>query len=308
MSNKDGIWSYLDYCDVDALLKQKEKSGETIAVVVPTLNEEHNVRTVLSHIKENLQEKAPLVDELIVLDGGSSDATCDIAREYTPLVYDAREGIGGDQWSNGKGLALWRAQFLAKSSIVTFVDADIENFDNRFVTAVVAPFLYDKKCGFSKSFYKRPIKQGGVKSASGGGRVTEILVRPFLSHYFPEATGFIQPLSGEYGFRRELMHELLFYTGYGVETSLVLDFVRKFGMGRVAQVDLGERIHRNRPLSDLGKMSYVIIQTLMEFADSKEVVRLSEWQSEGYVGLEDNGPVLHKGCTQEALPLGKTFL
>lgn len=305
---KSKRFDYGQFSDIAQLQKQKLLQGDSVAVVVPTLNEEANLRKVLSYIKENLQDEIPFVDELIVLDGGSIDKTCEIAKEFTSLVFDAREGEGGSQWPNGKGLALWRSQFIAKSSIVTFVDADIENFNHRFISAIVGPLISDNSLGFSKGFYVRPFKSGGVKTSSGGGRVTEILVRPFLSHYFPVAAELIQPLSGEYGFRKSFMHELVFYTGYGVESSLVLDFIDKFGIEKIAQVDLGERVHRNRPLADLGKMAYVILQTLMEFADKKGVINLNSCESTGYYGLVKNEPVCNTQCVQSALPLGKELL
>lgn len=284
----------------------KECSGDSITVVVPTLNEEANLRRVLSYIREELMGSGGVVDELIVMDGGSTDKTCDIAREYADYVYDARSGAGGSEWPNGKGLALWRSQFVAQGTIVTFVDADIENFDDRFVIGVVGPLLVNPELGFSKSYYRRPIKIGDEKASSGGGRVTEILVRPCFSHFFPEATELVQPLSGEYCFRKSYMGELLFYTGYGVETSLVLDFIDKFGLERIAQVDLGERIHRNRPLCELGRMAYVIMQTLMELADNKGILSLSVPMGEGYWGLVENEPVFDKASVQVALPLGGT--
>lgn len=300
----DNLYSYKEFRDLEKLVTIKKETGDTIAVVVPTLNEANNVRTVLSYIKEKLQNDIALVDELLVLDGGSTDDTCGIASGYTELVFDAREGIGGNEWSNGKGLALWRAQFLTDCSIITYVDADIENFDDRFVAAVVGPLLIDRSLGFSKSFYKRPFKNGEVKQETGGGRVTEILVRPFISRFFSDAVGLIQPLSGEYALRRGFIEKLLFYTGYGVETSLVLDFIRKFGFKKLGQVDLGERIHRNRPLSDLGKMAFVILQTLMDFADSEKRLTMHSDPQSIYWGLVDGRPVGDSSGRQEALPLG----
>lgn len=304
MEKKSSFFSYLDFCDKAELCRLKEESGDTVTVVVPTLNEEKNLRRVLSYIKSELMDCCGVVDELLVLDGGSQDLTCEIAHEYTEHVYDAREGVGGAHWPNGKGLALWRSQFLTASSIITFVDADIENFDERFILGVIGPLLSNPEFGFSKSYYKRPIKVGDEKAPSGGGRVTEILVRPYFSHFFPAATELIQPLSGEYGFRRSYMGRLLFYTGYGVETSLVLDFIEKFGLERVAQVDLGERVHRNRPLAELGKMAYVILQTLMEIADTSGVLSVADAVGNGYCGLVDNEPVVQTSCAQVALPYG----
>ena len=253
------------------VLDLKVASSERVAVVIPALNEEATIGNIVSTIRRDLMENFPIVDELIVMDGESDDSTADIAKSFGATVFSVAHGVGGTK-PRGKGTALWRSLFHVKSTLVIYVDADIENFTSHFVTALLVPLLENSNVGYVKAFYDRPIMVNGVLHAAGGGRVTEILVRPMFSRFFPEATEFIQPLAGEYGFRVDLARQLLFYTGYGVETSLTLDFLEKFGSDRVVQVDLGVRIHRNRPLSELSLMASVILQTITDIACDRGIL------------------------------------
>lgn len=258
---------------IDTILRMKMEAGETVAVVIPALNESATIGRELAIIQEELMKKAPVVDELIVMDGDSEDNTVEIVESFGIPCYSAVDGIA-EPYPRGKGLAMWRSLSYVKSSIVVFVDADIENFSLHFITAQMVPFFRKKSIGYVKAFYERPIVTDGVIHAGGGGRVTELLVRPLFSRFYPEAARLIQPLAGEYAFRTELLKQLVFYSGYGVETSLTLDFIRKFGVENIAQVDLGVRIHRNRPLSELGLMSAIIVQTFVDFADEDDILQV----------------------------------
>jgi glucosyl-3-phosphoglycerate synthase len=285
---------------LDELLTLKKMRSETIAIVIPTLNEESSIANILTIIKSELVDGKSLVDDLIVIDGGSTDNTVSIVESLDVRCVDARTGTGGDSWPNGKGLALWRSQFVTDCSIIGFIDADIENFDNRFVLGLVAPFLQESDIGFVKGFYTRPIKNSeGIKDSAGGGRVTELLIRPLLSRFYPTATEFVQPLSGEYAFRKNFINKLRFYTGYGVETSLDLDYLRKFSKETIVQVDFEERIHRNRPLSDLGKMASVILQTVVDFAEEDGYI--SKRGDEDYYSLNGD-QIVSEIIMQEKLP------
>src|SRR5581483_4688985 len=120
--------------------------------------------------------------------------------------------------------------------------------------------LADSRIGYVKGFYRRPLNFGGELQTAGGGRVTELTARPLLNLFYPELSGLLQPLSGEYAGRRELLERLPFFTGYGVEIGHLIDIVESFGLNRIAQVDLGVRIHRNQELFDLSKMAFAIMQ------------------------------------------------
>ncbi len=294
------------YSSIEKLIALKRTSGESVSIVIPTLNEEKTVASIISIIKTELIDDINLVDELIVMDGGSLDKTVQIVEAMGVKCFDARSGLGGTGWFNGKGLALWRSQFVTKGSIIAFVDADIENFDCRFVKGLIGPFLESCSVGFVKGYYSRPIKNSvGDIEPSGGGRVTELFARPIFSRFYPDAAQFIQPLSGEYAFRRDKIENLQFYTGYGVETSLILDYLRKYANNSIVQVGFGERVHRNRPLSDLGVMVSVILQTVVDFAEQDGF--LSVKGDDDYFFAKDNH-VVRSRVEQEKLPLGVEVL
>jgi glucosyl-3-phosphoglycerate synthase len=128
---------------------------------------------------------------------------------------------------------------------------------------VVGPLLLNPSIQFVKGFYRRPMKSDDKLQATGGGRVTELTARPLINLFFPELSGVIQPLSGEYGGRRSALEKLPFFSGYGVEIGLLIDIFEKFGLGAIAQVDLMERIHHNQTLEALSKMSFAIIQAVL---------------------------------------------
>ncbi len=279
---------------LDTVLALKKACGDTVSVVIPALNEESTIGAIVTTIRSELMEKYPIVDELIVMNGESSDHTASIAKDSGATVFGVSEGPGGT-FPRGKGTALWRSLFYVKSSIVLYIDADIENFTTSFVTAMLVPFFENRSTGYVKAFYERPIFNDGVLHASGGGRVTELLIRPLFSRFFPEAAQLIQPLAGEYGFRTDRARKLLYYSGYGVETSLTLDYLKKFGGDSIAQVDLGVRIHRNRPLHELCTMASVILQTFSDIADEVGIF------TEGRSGENQLIRASIAGCTTELL-------
>jgi len=129
---------------------------------------------------------------------------------------------------------------------------------------------------YVKGFYRRPLRQGDKLVAGGGGRVTELTARPFINLFYPELSGLIQPLSGEYAGRRETLEKLPFFTGYGVETGLLIDILNKIGLNAIAQVDLQERVHHNQLLGSLSKMSFAIIQVVMSRLEERHHINLLE--------------------------------
>ncbi len=286
---------------IETLCKQKAIKGESITVVIPALNEEKTIGNELSIIKQKLMEEFPLVDELIVIDGDSTDKTVEISKSFGAKVYSVSDVAGGTQ-PPGKGTAMWRSLFFVSSSIVVFVDADIENFDTHFITAQVAPFLSETPVNFVKAFYDRPIHSGDTIQSTGGGRVTELLIRPLFSRFFPEAAHLIQPLAGEYAFRTSIIKQLIMYSGYGVETSLNLDYIRKFGTEKIVQVDLGVRVHRNQPLSNLSRMSANILKTFVDFAEEENILN-SEQHGDDLFRYYDHSEYRELHLTQKRLPI-----
>jgi glucosyl-3-phosphoglycerate synthase len=226
-------------CGVPALLTAKAAAGLRISVCIPARNEAATVAGVVAPVVAALGGPHPLVDEVIVVDDGSTDGTALIADAFGARVV-RREG------PPGKGAAMADAIVAATGDIVVFLDADVSNFDLRFVTGLVEPLLTDSALVLVKGTYRRPANGG-----AGGGRVTELLARPLLRRLLPELAFVRQPLAGEVAVRREALEGLVLEPGYGVEMGMLIDVARRFGAAAVAQVDLGERVHRNRPLDEL---------------------------------------------------------
>jgi glucosyl-3-phosphoglycerate synthase len=168
----------------------------------------------------------------------------------------------------GKGEALWKSLFVMKGDLIAWCDADIENFDPPFVTGVLGPLLTDPEVGYVKAFYDRPVKSGGQLVPGEGGRVTELVARPLLNTFWPHLAPLVQPLSGEYAGRRTLLEQVPFFSGYGVEIGLVIDVAERFGLETMAQVDLGNRIHRNREVRELSRMAFAIFHVVLHRLES----------------------------------------
>lgn len=245
--------------DIKRLVKIKKEKNLKVTVVIPTLNEEATVGHVIKTLKEPLMDKLPLMDELLVVDSGSTDRTKEIAEENGAKFYYSKDILKKYGEIKGKGENLWKCLHVAKGDIICWVDADIKNIHPRFVYGMVGPLITNDKLKFTKAFYQRPIKVGSELAPLGGGRVTELLIRPLFNMYFPRLSGFIQPLSGEFAMKREIAERIPFFTGYGVETASLIDIQKKFGLRVCAQVDLKKRIHRNQNIQSLSKMAFGIL-------------------------------------------------
>ena len=238
------------------------KHGQRIAVCIPTLDEAATIGTIVTTIRKELMERHSLVDELLVIDSGSTDRTREIAEQSGARVFHSRMIAPEEGTFRGKGENLWKALHATDCDLVCFIDGDIGNFGTRFVTGLIGPLLTDPNIGYVKAFYERPLTHPNGIRPTGGGRVSEILVRPLLSLFYPELTAFLQPLSGEYAARREVFHSLAFPGGYGVELAHLIDLSRSLGLDSMAQTDLDQRLHRNRSDEELGRMSFGILQVL----------------------------------------------
>jgi glucosyl-3-phosphoglycerate synthase len=245
-----------DY-DPDRLASRKAELGITVSVVLPALNEADTVGDVVASC---VSLRGVLVDEVVVIDGNSSDGTAGIATEAGARVHQHTDILPEYGAALGKGDALWRSLTVTSGDIVVFCDTDIRNPDPRFVWGLLGPLLHVDEVQFVKAFYERPVEMAGVLHATGGGRVTELTARPLLNLFWPQLAGLVQPLSGEYAGRRSLLEGLPFFTGYGVEIGHLIDTLDLHGAEAIAQVDLAERIHRNQHMSSLSRMAYGIMQ------------------------------------------------
>ncbi|MGO9383702.1 MAG: glucosyl-3-phosphoglycerate synthase [Mycobacterium sp.] len=245
---------------------EEAKAGRTISVVLPALDEEATIASVIESISPLVDG---LVDELIVLDSGSTDDTEIRAITAGARVVSREQALPEVPTRPGKGEVLWRSLAATSGDIVVFVDSDLINPHPMFVPWLVGPLLNCDGVHLVKSFYRRPLNVGdggageGAANASGGGRVTELVARPLLTALRPELGCMLQPLGGEYAACRELLTSLPFAPGYGVDVGLLVDTFDRLGLDAIAQVNLGVRAHRNRPLGELGAMSRQVIATLL---------------------------------------------
>ena len=252
-----------EFWDILKLVKEKEKKGLKISLCIPTLNEEKTIGKEVLILRSELMERYPLIDEFAIIDSGSEDKTLEVAGSYGADTYLASDILPEEGDKRGKGENLWKAIHQLKGDIICYVDADISNIHPRFVYGLVAPLIHRAEVQYVKAFYDRPLNYSSGLRSSGGGRVTEILIRPLFSLFYPELTNIIQPLSGEYAARREVLEIVPFPIGYGVETSHLLDLYLMYGLNAFAQTDLDRRVHRNQTTNALGKMSFGILQTFI---------------------------------------------
>jgi glucosyl-3-phosphoglycerate synthase len=258
-----------EFEDLEYLLHLKQEQGLSISLALPALNEEKTVGKVIKTIKRTLVSDLPLLDEIVLIDSNSEDRTRKIAERMGIPVYIHQDILPEYGARSGKGEALWKSLYCTQGDIVIWLDTDITNIHPRFAYGLIGPLLLRPDIQFIKGFYRRPLKVGKKTQAGGGGRVTELTARPLLNLFYPELSGVIQPLSGEYGGRRTALEQLSFFSGYGVEIGLLIDLFEKFGLSAVAQADLQERIHHNQPLEALSKMSFAIIQSVMRKLESR---------------------------------------
>lgn len=264
-----------EFSDLAGLMALKEKRGVTISVGLPALNEEETVETVIMTLKRALMDEMPLLDEIVLIDSNSEDNTVAIAESCGIPVYKHPDVLKEEAGSNrGKGEALWKSLHVLKGDIIAWVDTDITNIHPRFIYGLIGPLLKDPRLQYVKGFYNRPLHVGDKLQAYGGGRVTELVARPMINLFFPELSGIVQPLSGEYAGRRDALAHIPFFSGYGVETGMLIDLLQLFGLDAIAQSDLEVRVHHNQPLVNLSKMSFAILQVFISRLEQRYGVEL----------------------------------
>jgi glucosyl-3-phosphoglycerate synthase len=272
----EGTYHAGEFSDVERLLEAKQAQKLKVSLALPALNEQETVGTVIRTVQEALMHRVPLLDEIVLIDSDSTDRTREIAEGLGVPVYVHQQLLPELGTRRGKGEGLWKSLLVTCGDIVVWIDTDIVNIHPRFVYGLLGPLILHPEIQFVKGFYRRPLKVDNKLQAGGGGRVTELTARPLLNLFFPELSGIIQPLSGEYGGRRTALEQMPFSSGYGVEIGLVIDMFEKFGLSAIAQVDLQERIHHNQPLESLSKMSFAIIQTVVKRIEKRYGTKLVE--------------------------------
>ncbi|MFI6441958.1 glucosyl-3-phosphoglycerate synthase [Streptomyces sp. NPDC050759] len=289
-------WSVTDR-PLHRIMAAKRGTGRTVSVVLPALNEEETVGDIVSVIRHDLMQQVPLVDEIVVVDSGSTDRTSEVAAAAGARVVHRDDILPRIPAVPGKGEVLWRSLLATSGDIVCFIDADLKEFSSDFVSGIVGPLLTDPEVDLVKGMYDRPL--GGA--AGQGGRVTELMARPLLNMHWPQLAGFVQPLGGEYAARRSLLEQLPFPVGYGVELGMLVDALHLVGLDALAQVDVGVRKHRHQDGQALGRMSAAIYRTAQLRLARGHMIRPSLTQFErGRDGFE---PRTYSVDTEERPPM-----
>ncbi|MFJ8538781.1 glucosyl-3-phosphoglycerate synthase [Streptomyces sp. NPDC093591] len=291
-------WSVTDR-PLHRILAAKQRTGQSVSVVLPALNEEETVGDIVAIIRHDLMQQVPLVDEIVVVDSGSTDRTSEVAAAAGARVVHRDDILPRIPTVPGKGEVLWRSLLVTSGDIVCFIDADLKEFSSDFVSGIVGPLLTDPEVDLVKAMYDRPLGA----AAGQGGRVTELMARPLLNMHWPQLAGFVQPLGGEYAARRSLLEQLPFPVGYGVELGMLVDALHLVGLDALAQVDVGVRKHRHQDGQALGRMSAAIYRTAQLRLARGHLIRPSLTQFErGEDGFE---PRTFSVDTEERPPMAE---
>ncbi|MEV0182565.1 glucosyl-3-phosphoglycerate synthase [Streptomyces sp. NPDC050625] len=291
-------WSMTDR-PLHKILAAKQRTGQSVSVVLPALNEEETVGDIVAVIRHDLMQQVPLVDEIVVVDSGSTDRTSAVAAAAGARVVHRDDILPRIPAVPGKGEVLWRSLLVTSGDIVCFIDADLREFSSDFVSGIVGPLLTDPGVDLVKAMYDRPL--GGATGQ--GGRVTELMARPLLNMHWPQLAGFVQPLGGEYAARRSLLEQLPFPVGYGVELGMLVDALHLVGLDALAQVDVGVRKHRHQDGQALGRMAAAVYRTAQLRLARGHLVRPSLTQFErGEDGFE---PRTYSVDTEERPPMAE---
>jgi glucosyl-3-phosphoglycerate synthase len=229
----------------------------TVALILPAREVAETIRPI-AEIAARLKDIG-LLDEVLVIDAASEDGTAEVVRRAGLQVAQETALLPECGPALGKGDAMWRGIAVTGSEIVAFADTDTEDFHPGFLLGLIGPLLCDPEIQLVKGTFRRPFRNGASVLAEGGGRVTELMARPLLNLHAPELTVFGQPLAGETAARRELLEQIPFSAGYGVEIAMLIDSWRARGLDGLAQVDLGERQNRHQSLRDLSAMAYAVL-------------------------------------------------
>ncbi len=261
---KHRSYDYRQFSDLEALGRRKRELGLTVSAVLPCRNVVDTVGEIVDviHDVNQLSGESPLVDQILAVDADSADGTAEVAAARGAEVYSENELMSNHGGAHGKGDAMWRSLSVARGDLVMYIDADTRDFKPQLVYGILGPILEVPEVRFVKAAYRRPFKSHETVEQDGGGRVTELSTKPLFNLFYPELTGFVQPLAGEFVADRELFSSIPFLTGYAVETGIMIDVLKKVGLEAMAQVELGTRQNRHQPLRDLSRMSYSVLRAL----------------------------------------------
>ncbi len=250
---------------VEEMSRRKSELGLSVTAVLPCRNVADTVGGIIGQIhavNERVSEKSPLIDQILAIDADSEDGTSEVAVKHGAEVFSENELMADHGGAHGKGDAMWRALSVARGDLVMYIDADTKDFRPELAYGVLGPILHVPQIRYVKAAYRRPFKSGEKLEEDGGGRVTELSAKPLFNLFYPELSGFVQPLAGEFVADAELFRSIPFMTGYAVETSIMIDVLNKVGLSAMAQVDLGTRQNRHQSLRDLSRMSHSVLRAV----------------------------------------------
>jgi glucosyl-3-phosphoglycerate synthase len=258
-------YEHAQFSNVKELSRRKRARDVKVSLVLPCRNVADTVGNIIDEVhavNEQASAGAPLVDQIIAVDADSADGTLEVAARHGAEAYSENELLPHYGGAHGKGDAMWRSLSVARGDLVMFADADTRDFEPQFVYGILGPILSVPQVRFVKGAFRRPFKNSEAVELDGGGRVTELSTKPLFNLFYPELTGFVQPLAGEFVADKELFDSIPFLTGYAVETGIMIDVLEKVGLGAMAQVDLGTRQNRHQHLRDLSRMSYSVLRAI----------------------------------------------
>ena len=207
-----------------------------ITCVIPAFNEESTIINVIKNVK-----KVKVIDEIIVVDDGSTDNTYKNAKsERVRLVKHTQ--------NRGKGAAIKTGVSHSSGEVILFLDADLYSISPKKIASILQP-LENDEADFVKTSFTR-----------ARGRVTELVVKPLFSVIFPFIK-FNQPLSGQFAIKRDLLKELKIDDKWGVDIQILLQLVKK--RVRISEVDIGKLKHKKQPIENLTIMSEQVIKTIL---------------------------------------------
>lgn len=262
---KHRSYDHGQFSDVGELGRRKREQELTVTLVLPCRNVADTVGGIIDTIlavNDRAPVGAPLVDQILAVDADSEDGTLEVAARHGAEAYSENELLSHYGGAHGKGDAMWRSLSVARGDLVMYADADTRDFEPQFVYGTLGPIICVPQVRFVKGAFRRPFKSHESVELDGGGRVTELTTKPLFNLFYPELTGFVQPLAGEFVADRELFCSIPFLTGYAVETGIMIDVFRKVGLGAMAQTDLGTRQNRHQHLHDLSRMSYSVVRAV----------------------------------------------
>jgi glucosyl-3-phosphoglycerate synthase len=251
-------YDHSSFADLDRLAERKRELGLSLSVVLPAREVAHTVGMIVDEIRT----LGDLVDQLLVIDAGSVDGSAGVAARHGAEVFQEDELLPSFGPVLGKGDAMWRALSVARGDVVMYLDSDTTDLGAHFVYGLLGPLLDSPGLRFVKAAYSRPSRDRDTVEMEGSGRVTELTARPLFNLFYPELTGFVQPLAGELAARRDLLCSIPYFTGYAVETGMLIDVLEVAGLDAMAQVDLGTRTNRNQGLFALSRMSYEVLRAV----------------------------------------------